>query len=99
MNVRISIRANRDIEGICDRISEENPDAADRMDERIQKAILRLANFPGIGHRRANVDDKRYLFWAIGNYVIAYRVMEKETVVVRVLHSARNFRKLFRQKE
>jgi hypothetical protein len=30
---------------------------------------------------RADVADKRYLFWAVGSYVIAYRVEPKELVV------------------
>jgi plasmid stabilization system protein ParE len=49
-------------------------------------------------HTRADVTDKRYLFWTVGNYVIAYRV-EEELVVVRVFHGARDFRILFGSKQ
>ena len=99
MKYRISRRADSDIERICDRIAEENPDAADRLDEQIHRAIQLLAKFPGMGHTRADVADKRYLFWVIGNYVIAYRVERTELVVVRLLHGARDFRKLFDRKQ
>ncbi|HYV36200.1 MAG TPA: type II toxin-antitoxin system RelE/ParE family toxin [Gemmataceae bacterium] len=99
MKYRISRRADADIERICDYIAENNPDAAERLDEKIHRAIQLLADFPGMGHTRPDVADKRYLFWAVGNYVIAYRVEKKELVVVRVLHGARDFRKLFNRKQ
>jgi toxin ParE1/3/4 len=97
MNYRISRQANKDIERICEGIAENNPDAADRLDEQIHRAIQLLADFPGMGHTRADVKDRRYLFWTVGSYVIAYRVDQKGLVVVRVLHGARDFRRLFNQ--
>jgi plasmid stabilization system protein ParE len=99
MNYRISRTAQTDLESICDYIAASNPDAADRLDEHIHKAIQRLADFPGLGHARPDVTDKRYLFWAVGNYVIAYRVEKGELVVVRVLHGARDFRRIFGRKQ
>jgi toxin ParE1/3/4 len=98
MNYRISPRANADIEAICDRIAENDPAAADRLDERFHQAIRLLAQFPRMGHTRPDVQDKRYLFWAVGKYVIAYRVEGDEVIVVRVLHGHRDFRKLFKRK-
>jgi toxin ParE1/3/4 len=95
MKYRISRLANADIEEICDRIANDKPDAADRLDDRIHRAIERLADFPGMGHNRADVKDKRYRFWVVASYVIAYRVEESELLVVRVLHGARDFRRLF----
>lgn len=95
MNYRVSRRANSDIERICDRIAEDNPDAADRLDDEIQRAVQLLAQFPGMGHTRGDVSDKRYRFWVVGSYVIAYRVQRGELIVVRVVHGARDFRKLF----
>ena len=61
MNYRISRRADNDIERICDRIAQDNPDVADRLDERIHGAIQLLADFPKLGHTRADVKDARYL--------------------------------------
>jgi plasmid stabilization system protein ParE len=95
VNYRISRTANADIARIWDHIAEHNPDAADRLEEQIHRAIHLLAKFPGMGHTRADVADKRYLFWAVGNYIIAYRVVQQELVVVRVVHGARDFRRLF----
>ena len=98
MKYRISRQADADIERFCDYITQNNPDAADRLDQSIHRAIQLLARFPGLGHSRRDVSDPRYRFRAVGNYVIAYRVEQKELVVVRVVHGARDFRKLFRPK-
>lgn len=98
MNYRISRRADADIESICDRIAANNPEAAERLDEQVHRAIQLLARFPGMGHTRLDVEDKRYRFWAIGKHVVAYRVEAKQLVVVRVLYGARDFRKLFKRK-
>src|SRR5258708_8019837 len=95
MKYRISQRADADIQHACDRIAEDNPDAADRLDEQIHRAIQILAKFPGLGHSRADVTDKRYLFWAVGKYVIAYRMEHKEIVVVRALHRPLDFHNPF----
>jgi toxin ParE1/3/4 len=99
MKYRISRLADADIERICDHIATGNPAAADRLDEQIHQAIQLLAEFPGLGHTRADVKDKGYLFRAVGNYVIAYRVEQQELVVVRVVHGTRDFRKLFKRKQ
>ena len=98
MNYRISRRADADIEAICQYIAKDNPDAADRLDQRMHEAIQQLARVPGLGHRRADVQDGRYQFWNVGQYVIAYWVEQKELIVVRVIHGARDFRKLFKPK-
>jgi len=98
MKYRISRPADKDIEQICSYIAEDNPAAADQLDERIHKAIKMLARLPGIGHSRADIKDKRYLFWAVNNYVIAYRLLGKELTVVRVVHGGRDFRKPFKHR-
>lgn len=97
MSYRLSRQADRDIQSICEHISEQDPAAADRLEDRIHESLELLAQFPGMGHTRPDVKDKRYRFWAVGKYIIAYR-FEKELVVVRVLHGARDFRNLFEDK-
>lgn len=57
MSYRISVRANADIETICDFVAEDNPNAAHRLDLQIHDAIKLLAQFPGMGHGRADVTD------------------------------------------
>ena len=37
-----------------------------------------------MGHSRQDVTDKRYLFWTVGKYVIAYRLVGEELLVIRL---------------
>lgn len=97
MKYRISRRADQDIERICDRIAKDNFAAAERLDEEIHETVKLLARFPHLGHRRADVQKKSYLFRTVGNYVIAYRIERSELVVVRVVHGARDFHRLFKR--
>ena len=71
-------------------------DAADRMVERLNEAIVAVTGMPGIGHERADVRNPKYRFWAVNPYVIAYFYDAKTLTVARVLHGARNFRRLLK---
>ena len=52
---------------------------------------------PGKGHVRADVKDPSYRFCSVRPYVIAYRYDDQTLTIVRVVHGARNFRRLFRR--
>jgi len=95
VNFRISPAADLDIEQACDRVAEHNHAAADRLDDQLHRAIRFLARFPGIGHQRAEVEDETVRFWAVGNFVVAYRVEGDHVTVIRVLHGARDIRQIF----
>jgi plasmid stabilization system protein ParE len=97
MKYRLSRQASRDIDSICNRITQFSRPAGTSLERQFRNAMRFLARFPGVGHRRADVRDEHTLFWSVGNYVVAYRVAGKEIVVVRVLHGARDFRKLFKR--
>lgn len=93
--VRITPRARKDLVDIVDYIIEQNPKVAVQLIDAIDKSFERLAAVPGMGHRRADVPDLRYRFWNVKPYIIAYRFDDESLTVVRVVHGARNFRKLF----
>ncbi len=94
--VLASPAAVRDLEDIWDYIAERNPGAADRLIDRIQKVLPKLASLPGMGHQRADVSDPRYRFWVVRPYLIAYRFDESSLTVVRVIHGRRNVRQQMR---
>ncbi len=79
-------------------IAQDSLDAANRVGEALDLAINALLPMPAKGHRRSDVKDSRYLFWTVYSYVIAYRYDEDTLTIVRVVHGARNFRKLFRKR-
>jgi len=95
MTIHVLARAYRDISEIWSYIAADNPTAADGQEERFISAFRELGTQPGMGHRRSDVSDSRYRFWRVGAYMIAYRVRGNRLTVCRVVHSARDFRKLF----
>jgi toxin ParE1/3/4 len=95
MKYRISRLADRDIDQIWQHIADDNPDAADRVDASLHEAMKLLAKMPGIGHTRWEVADPRYRFWKVYSYLIAYRV---EGATLRVVHGARDLRKILGRK-
>jgi toxin ParE1/3/4 len=92
MSYRISPRADADLDEIWTYIAQDNPRAADRMEQALHEAMEQLGRMPGLGHRRSDASD-RYRFWSVGRYLIAYRVEKKTVHVVRVLHGSRDIRR------
>lgn len=45
---------------------------------------------------RADVRNPRHRFWNVYKFVIAYRPDKEPLIVARVVHGARDFRRLFR---
>ncbi|HEX8914645.1 MAG TPA: type II toxin-antitoxin system RelE/ParE family toxin [Humisphaera sp.] len=83
------------LDEIWSHVARDNIPAADKLENDLHAAMRMLERMPGAGHRRADVRDERYRFWSVGPYVIAYRTERRSIVVVRVVHGARDFRKLF----
>jgi plasmid stabilization system protein ParE len=91
----LSARARLDIQDIWNHIASENIEAADKVKHRLEQAMERLTRMPGMGHRKPDVTDPRYRFWAVYSYLIAYIPDTKPLAIVRVVHGARDFRTLF----
>jgi toxin ParE1/3/4 len=92
----LSKSAFRDIAEIWHFIASDNIDVADRVRNDLEAAMKRLAEMPTIGHRRADVGNRSYRFWRVYSYLIAYRVQGRTLYVSRVVHGARDLRRLFK---
>ena|SRR3974390_3033267 len=79
-----------DLDEIWEFIAADNLDAADRVLDEIHLAMQSLANFPRIGHARADLTSQPLRFHAARDYLIAYAADEKSLVVLAVLHGRRN---------
>jgi len=93
MKLRITAKADADLQSIWEYFATENPAAANRLEDALHNAMQFLAEFPGLGHCRADVREKRYRFWSVFSYLIAYRTEGEDLIVVRVLHGARDIRR------
>ncbi|HSU68575.1 MAG TPA: type II toxin-antitoxin system RelE/ParE family toxin [Tepidisphaeraceae bacterium] len=94
----VSSQARADLKDIWNYIAERDVQAADRVLADLREAIGKVARMPGIGHPRREVADKRFRFWTVRSYLIAYYPDTKPIEIVRVVHGARNFKKLFNRK-
>ena len=83
-------RAKQDVNDIWDYIANDNIEAADRVLDALDNAMIKLAKNPGIGHRRDELTDKRHRLLLVYSYLIVYRHETKPLQIIRVLHAARD---------
>jgi toxin ParE1/3/4 len=88
-------QARLDLLEIWHHIANDSPRIASNVIAKIDLAIRGLVEMPGKGHSRADVKNKRYRFWSVYSFVIAYRFDETTLTIVRIVHGGRNFRRLF----
>lgn len=95
-SVVLAPAARGDLLEIWPFIARENPVAADRILDRLEAAIHRLGDRPGLGHRRPDLTSAPVRFWSVLGYVIVYRGEAPPIQIVRVLHGARDIERLLR---
>jgi antitoxin ParD1/3/4/toxin ParE1/3/4 len=86
----LTARARQDINDIWDYIADDNVEAADRVLDALDNAMIKLAKNPGIGHWREELADRRHRFFPVYSYLIVYRHETRPLQIVRVLNAARD---------
>ena len=71
-------------------IAAENPAAARRARDRVEKGLTRLAKFPNSGRRIPEFPELAHRELVVSPYRIFYRVDRKVLWVVALWHGARN---------
>lgn len=94
MSFRLTPQAEADITAIVLYIAEDNPPAAVRWYEDILRHCRNLGEAPELGVARRDVRPDLRTFPA-GNYMILYRMIAEGAEIVRVVHGARQWQKLF----
>jgi len=94
MTLRVSAAAEADLEQVVVYISADHPPAARLWLAEMWRHFDRLAAFPGSGVARNELRPGLRMLPA-GRYLILYTALDDGTVeIVRVLHSARQWRDL-----
>ena len=70
---------------------------ADKLLADIERAIRTIAKNPGHGHKRPDLTDRDALFFRVYSYLIVYRPDKKPLNVLRILHGARDVKKLLNE--
>jgi toxin ParE1/3/4 len=95
--VRILRRAQKDIFEIRNYIERDAPQAAERFVDKLISKIEGLENFPekGVVPRDAYLQARGYRVLIEGEYLIFYKILNRQVRVYRVLHGRRKYRHLF----
>jgi len=92
-----SPRARRDLYEIFDYLSERSPRGAERVRQTVLRAVQRLAEQPGLGHRREDLTARPLKFWSVmGRYTIVYRGDARAIEIVRVFGPGRDIESALR---
>ena len=86
-----------DLLAIWSHIAEDDPDAADRLLDRIDEGCRLYATQPLMGQRRPDLHPSVRCF-SVGMYVVFYRPIEDGVEVLLVAHGARDLPRVFRER-
>jgi toxin ParE1/3/4 len=92
--IRWSLRSADDLRDVEDFIARDSPLHAVRTIDQIVESVEPLASFPLMGRvvPEFERDDLRELIY--GSYRIVYLLREFDVLVVRVIHGARDIRRI-----
>jgi plasmid stabilization system protein ParE len=90
---QLTVQAIADLFDIWSFIADDDPAAADRVEEAIFRACELLADSPLAGRIRRDLTALPVRFWVVqpySNYLIVYRPENKPLQIIPILHSARD---------
>ncbi len=93
MRVVRTLRAEEDLIEVWMHIAGDNPRAADRTLDELERKTMLLTRHPEIGRERPDIaPGVRYL--AAGSYLILYRLAEDRVEIVRYVHGRRDLKEM-----
>jgi toxin ParE1/3/4 len=94
--IRYTQRADRDLNEIWDFVAgRSGKDRADYVVAEIRTNVRKLAEFPWLGHKRADVRRTTYRVWTVFSFLVLYRIKGGDLIVSRVVHGHRDMGRLF----
>jgi toxin ParE1/3/4 len=87
---RLSPEAAQDIAELLAYIARDSVQAARRVRQALLAACRRLAEHPGIGHRREDLTDKPVRFFPVYSFLMIYDPASRPLEIVRVLRGAQD---------
>lgn len=90
-------QARLDLHEIWHYIARNSISNASSVTIQIEAAIRQLREMPTIGHNHEQVRNRQLRFWSVHSYLIAYRFDDRSITIVRIVHGARDLKKIFRR--
>jgi len=88
-----SARADEDLIDIWSYVASDDPAAADRLLDRLEDVLGKLAASPEMGVDRSDILSELRLF-PVRDYLILFRRIPSGIEIVRVIHGARKWQDL-----
>lgn len=93
---RLTESAEADLDEILGFIAERDGiNRALHVYEAFTKAFERLADAPGIGTRRPPMTGDAVRWWPVFSFLVVYDAEREPIDILRVIHGARDLRRLF----
>ena len=92
-NLRKGSRFLTDYAEIVSRLCEENPDAADRFCDAVERALKLLTTHPQAGAKagyRHAPQVRKWILQPFRNYLLFYQESAEGVLVIRLLHGAQD---------
>jgi plasmid stabilization system protein ParE len=89
--------ARDDLAEISAYTRRDSVQAARRVRTELREAMRRLAQSPLTGHLREDLTDEAVRFWTVYSYVIVYDPSSRPLQILRVLHGARDVRRIMEE--
>lgn len=94
----LSTPASQDLEEIIAYLLEHGGEqAALRVAVNLEEAFKKLADSPGLGHRRDDLTTSPVLFYSVFSYLIIFKPDTRPLEIARVVHGARDVETLLRE--
>ncbi len=94
LRVRTTVHANADIRSIAQWIARDSAQAAAKWIDDLDREFSKIAQTPGIGTDR-NALRPHLRSMAFGNYLLFFKSSRESVIIVRVIHGARDYARLF----
>ena len=96
----LSSPATHDLDEILSYVLEHSGEQrAEHVAERFNEAFQKLADNPGLGHRREDLTPSPVLFFSVWSWLVIYKADTKSLEVARVVHAARDVETLLREEQ
>lgn len=87
---RLSDEADADLIDVWLYAAQRSPAFADSFLDRFYQAFQRLADMPGMGHRRDDLANEMLRVWPVSDYLTIYRLETDPLEIVRVVSGYRD---------
>ena len=78
--------------------TEAGENIATRIEDELFACFENLAEYPGIGHRRADLTSRPFVFFTVEPYLVIYKRDVTSITIHAILHSARDVKRTLRKR-